>query len=134
MIEKELRGHFLALYRMALADARIDYRELEQLFFIGEKKGVSKEQLEKWLLTPCDMPEYLPVTIEKKIEFLYDMARIIVADEEVDEKEKEVLKNYCMKMEFDASIIEETVDFLIENALQNKPLQYIYELLENEES
>lgn len=132
MDNTDLRNHFIALYSMALADARIDFRELKELYKIAERKGVDQKQIEEWLLTPCESKSYVPDSSEKKMEFLYDLARVIVADNHVDDSEIEVLKKYCVRFGYEYEIIPETIEFLIQNAKDDIPLDHLFKKLENE--
>ena len=58
----------------------------------------------------------IPENLDEKIEYLYDLAIMIWADDIVTEDEKNTLKKYCLKFEFLEENIDDICEFLLENA------------------
>ncbi len=114
-ISNELKSHFLRLYQMAITDDNFSALELKMLYNFAEERGVPKEELDKILMT-ADFQLVIPDTIEKRIEYLYDLARMIWADGTVNEDERNTLRKYCRKFEFLDENIEELTQFLLDNA------------------
>ncbi|TMM28660.1 hypothetical protein FDT66_13740 [Polaribacter aestuariivivens] len=111
----ELKSHFLRLYQMAFSDDNFDTLELQMLYKFAEERGVSKEELEKILLQPSHNTS-IPEKFEEKIEYLYDLAIMIWADNIVTEDEINTLKKYCLKFGFLKENIVELANFLLEKA------------------
>jgi uncharacterized tellurite resistance protein B-like protein len=118
----ELKAHFLSLYSMALADASFDEKEIAVLYKLGEERGFPKETIDSMLLTP-PTPEELnaPNTLAEKIEYLYDYARIIVADGIVHSEEVATLEKFCSKFQFQDQNVPVIAQLLIEAATNNIP-------------
>src|SRR5882757_6392492 len=98
----ELQTHFLNLYSMALADSKFDEKEIAILYRLGEERGVAKETIDAMLLNP-PLSENLniPNTLSEKIEYLYDYAKMILADGIVHYNEVKTLEKFCTKFQFE---------------------------------
>lgn len=114
-ITTELKSHFLRLYQMAFSDDNFDVLEMQMLYKFAEERKVSKKELDTILLSPYH-DSSIPDSLELKIEYLYDLAVMIWADEKVTNDEITTLKKYCSKFGFLEENLNELTDFLIENA------------------
>lgn len=115
MISTELKSHFLRLYQMAFSDDNFDVLEMQMLYKFAEERGLSKEQLNEILLNPSH-DSSIPESLELRVEYLYDLAVMIWADEEVTDDEYITLKKYCKKFEFLDENISELADYLLDSA------------------
>jgi len=118
MISTELKSHFLRLYQMAFSDDNFDLLELQMLYKFAEEREISKEQLNEILLNPSH-DSSIPKSLEKRVEYLYDLAVMIWADKKVTEDEYTTLKKYCKKFEFLDENITELADYLLDAAKKN---------------
>lgn len=117
-ISAEMKSHFLRLYQMAFSDDSFHVLEMQMLYKFAQERGVTKEQLNDILLNPSH-DSSIPNTIEKRVEYLYDLAKMIWADEEVTEDEYITLKKYCRKFEFLEENITKLADYLLDSAKKN---------------
>ena len=62
----------------------------------------------------------IPETVEKRIEYLYDFALMIWADDVVTDDERIALKKYILKFEFKKDSAEELSNYLLESAKHKK--------------
>ncbi len=115
MISTELKSHFLRLYQMAFSDDNFDVLEMQMLYKFAEEREISKEQLNEILLNPSH-DSSIPDSLEKRVEYLYDLAVMIWADKEVTDDEYITLKKYCKKFEFLDDNITGLADYLLECA------------------
>lgn len=120
-ISLELQSHFLRLYQMACSDENFDVLEKKLLYKFAEERGISSEHLNSILVTPVHQME-LPQSIEKRIEYLYDLAVMIWVDKVVTEDEYNLLKKYCRAFEFLEGNITGICNYLIDCAKQEKQL------------
>lgn len=125
LISTELKRHFLRLYQIAISDDDFDSMELEMLYHFAEEKGIDKDQLLELLIAPNDFSSYIPETLEKRVEYLYDFARMIWADKKVTEDEYVALKKYIKKFEFLEENVPAMADFLIDCAKKELPKEEI---------
>ncbi|CAC9974874.1 MULTISPECIES: tellurite resistance TerB family protein [Flavobacterium] len=113
MITLELKSHFLRLYQMALSDDQFDVLELQMLYHFADERGIPKEELDKLFLNPVNTEFIVPESLNTKIEYLYDLTRIIWADEKVTDDELNMLRKYCRKFDFLEENINDLSDYLI---------------------
>lgn len=119
---QELQSHFLSLYSMALADTEFDEKEIAILYKIGEEKGIPKENVDTLLLNPSSSSKFhLPDTITEKVEYLYDYAKMILADGVVHDEELKTLQKFCIKFQFEEKNIQSISELLIEAAKNDIP-------------
>ncbi|MEH6763739.1 MAG: hypothetical protein V7655_04495 [Aequorivita antarctica] len=124
MISTELKSHFLRLYQMAFSDDNFDVLEMQMLYMFAEERGITKEQLNEILLNPSH-DSSIPESLEKRVEYLYDLAVMIWADHEVTEDEYITIKKYCKKFEFLEENITELADYLLDCAKKGLPKEEI---------
>ena len=124
MISTELKSHFLRLYQIAFSDDNFDVLEMQMLYKFAEERGFSKEQLNEVLLNPFH-DSSIPESLEKRVEYLYDLAVMIWADKKVTEDEYITLKKYCRKFEFLEDNIKELADYLLDSAKKDIPKEEI---------
>jgi uncharacterized tellurite resistance protein B-like protein len=118
-MDSSLRSHFLNLYSMALADSEFDEKEIEVLYKIGSDRGIPKADIDAIILNPATVKFTLPETLGKKIEYLYDYSKMILADGKVEEYELKTLEKFCLKFDFQKENVQSIVDLLIEAARNN---------------
>ncbi len=128
-MDANLKSHFLNLYLIALADTQIDTTELELLYKIGKERGIERKDIEKLLLSPHEVKFNIPNTLNEKIEFLYDLARIIWIDGKVDFYEIKALEMFCSKFGFLDENISTISQFLISEVKMSKTKEEIIEIV-----
>lgn len=120
----ELKSHFLRLYQMALSDDNFSHLEMQLLYKFAQERGVSQLELEN-ILTGHSGKVTIPESIEKRIEYLYDFALMIWADDIVTDDERIALNKYILKFEFLEENVEALSTYLLENAKQDTPKEAI---------
>lgn len=124
-----LQSHFLNLYAMALSDTQIDTVELEALYKIGQEKGIEKAEIDQVLLNPDKVKFTFPDNLNEKITYLYDFAKIILADGVVDKNERSTLELFCNRFGFEEENITGIADFLIASAKENMEVTTLLQLI-----
>lgn len=124
-----LQSHFLNLYAIALSDTQIETIELESLYRIGEERGIEKSEIDQVILHPDKIKFTYPDTLNEKITYLYDLAKIILADGVVDINERKTLELFCNKFGFEEENISSIADFLIESATNNLQITDLLKLI-----
>ena len=114
MISVDLKNHLLNMYLIAMSDSEFAESEMLMILDIIEKKGISKEEFERIIINPTNIPFAVPEDTVMKIEYLFDFARIIWADGIIVENEKIALTNYCVKFGFEGEAAEQLAEWLLE--------------------
>lgn len=129
-----LKSHLLNLYALALTDSQFDEREILMLYKIAGEKGVPKEELDQLLLNPVTLKFQIPDTPEEKIAFLYDYAKMIVADDAIDENEMKSLEKFCQRFDFDTENIPVIIELLISAAKNQVPADELIQFVHQQTS
>lgn len=109
-----INSHFLALYCMVLADGIIDNQELETLYRIGrEQYKLTQEEINKAIIQNGSS-FIVPENIESKIQFLYNLGTIALADGVLEKSEKDLMRKYILRMGFLEENCEEISDFIFD--------------------
>src|SRR5438270_116214 len=119
LMDASLKSHFLNLYSMALADTEFDESEIVTLYKIGSERGIEKTEIDTIILNPATVKFSLPNTTKEKVEYLYDYAKMILADGKVEDYEVKTFEKFCIKFEFEKENIPSIIEFLIEAAKNN---------------
>ena len=125
--DNSLKSHFLNLYSIALSDTEIDSKELALLYKLGIERGVTKEDIETIILNPEKVKFSIPDDVLIKIEYLYDFARMICADNKIENDEKVALEKFCLKFGFEHANVSTIAEFLIFEANKGSNLQIVIE-------
>ena len=119
-INTELKSHFLRLYQIALSDENFSHLEMQLLYKFAEERAISKIELDA-ILTGYAGDVIVPQTLEMKIEYLYDFALMIWADEVVSIDEEITLKKYIKVFGFIEENIDELSAYLLRSAKEHNP-------------
>ena len=118
-VSTELKSHFLRLYQLAMIDNNFSPLEWKMLYEFAKERGVDKDELDKILLNPVGDIE-IPSDITKRVEYLYDFAKLIWADGIVTEDEKNALRKFCLSFEFLEENVDELTDYLLNSVKEGK--------------
>lgn len=129
-ISTQLKSHFLRLYQIACSDENFDVLEMKQLYKFAEERGIDAVQLNEILTNPVQRLG-IPDSLEERIEYLYDLAVMIWADQYITDDEINTLKKYCRKFEFMEENVPEICNFLIECAKKETPKEEVLNLIKN---
>lgn len=129
-ISLQLKSHFLRLYQIALSDENFNHLEMQLLYNFAEERGISKIDLDS-ILSGTVGEVTIPESLEKRIEYLYDFAQMVWADQKITEDEMNAFKKYCKKFEFLDENIDALAEYLLESAKNNKPTDEILMELKN---
>lgn len=107
-------GHFAAIVNLAAADGPINEKEEAQLKKFANKLDIAEDEYMKVLKNPTAFPIHPNNSVEGRLERLYDLFKIIYADNEVEKGEVELLRKYAIGLGFSP----ETSDGIIKRSIQ----------------
>ena len=110
---------------MALSDTDFDPREAELLYKIGLEHGLNKSVIDEIVVTSGLRP-VIPQTLEEKVSYLYDLARMAWADGVIEDEERIVLKKYVLRFGFEVNNADGIVDYLLDSVENGKTLEQLY--------
>ncbi|MBZ9652499.1 tellurite resistance TerB family protein [Psychroflexus montanilacus] len=93
-------NHFANLVNLAAIDGDIKPIEEKLLKRFSKKFDVSKQDYERILENPASFPVYAINSKTQRLEFLFDLLRIIYVDNEMDETEEFLILKYAVGLGF----------------------------------
>ena len=99
-------SHFASIVNLAAVDGEINNEEEILLKRFAKKLDISEDEYEKVLENPLTFPLGSYNSIERRLERLHDLFRIIFADHEIDDEERELIKRYAIGLGFSSQASE----------------------------
>jgi len=131
--KEELKTHLTNLFRVAAADGKISKDEFELLFALGKKSGFSDQDLAK--ITAENQIQLIPEDLQEKIQHLFDLVCMMVADHKIDPREVLLCQEIALQYGISKSIAKQLIDKLIlaseEENISDTFLDEIEDLLAN---
>ena len=90
------KGHFSAIVRVALSDGIIGPEEKYFLDKLAIKLEISQAEYEEILENPLKYPVNPPLMHAHRLERLYDLARMVYADDVLGEKQQDLLTRLAL--------------------------------------
>lgn len=117
--EKKRRlSHIKNLMEVGFADGRLDKEELDLIFKIGIRSGLSAEELNRVFTRPESIKFYPPESIQERIVQLHDMVMVMMIDGDIDENELLFCKMTALKLGFKQSIIDVMIHQVIKMVVE----------------
>ncbi len=108
------KGHFSAIVRVALSDGTITPHEKQFLDKLAIKLEISQAEYEEILENPLKYPVNPPLMHTHRLERLYDLSRMVYADEILGEKQHDLLTRFALALGFTAG----NVGYIVDKALK----------------
>ncbi len=107
-------GHFASMMRMALVNGELVDEEKRLLMRFAEKLDITPAELANIEKNPSVYPMSPPNSAEERLAMMLDLFKIIFADNEIDDNEKELLKRYAIGLGY----TEDLANKLIKRSIQ----------------
>lgn len=107
-------GHFASLVTLASVQGEIKEPEAKLLRRFARKLNISEEEVKKVLKTPSDFPINPPNNADERLDRMHDIFKIIFADHEIDDEERQLLESYAIALGY----TEELAAKLIKRSIQ----------------
>lgn len=103
-------SHFASIVNLAAVDGDINSEEEALLKRFARKLDISEEEYAKVLENPKAFPLSAYNSIERRLERLHDLFRIIFADHVIDAEETELIKKYAIGLGFSSQASAGIID------------------------
>jgi uncharacterized tellurite resistance protein B-like protein len=123
-IQKQNRGHFANIVKIAKADNKVTIEEQALLFKIAKNLNLSPTNYSKILENPYNFPINPPVNSEDRITRLYGLATMVLADGSVALEEIKLMKKIAIGLGFSSRNIEKVCEKSIELIIMNTDLEF----------
>ena len=108
------RDHFAAIVRVALSDNIITEKEQKFINRLAILLEIDQSEVDQIIKNPKSYPINPPSNEQRRLERLYDLSRIVVADDIANEDEIELLKKFILALGFPS----EEVDLITKKAIK----------------
>jgi uncharacterized tellurite resistance protein B-like protein len=123
------KGHFSAIVRVAIADGDLSKEEKEFLDKLAVQLEISPAEYEEILENPLKYPINPPYLHSQRIERLYDLSRMVYADQILGPKQKEILTKFALALGFTPGNVPFIVDKALSLLVMNVDLDtFVYEM------
>lgn len=104
------QGHFAAIVRVALTDGIVTPEEKAFLDRLAKRLEISADEYDEILENPLKFHINPPYLYIQRLERLYDLARMVYADEELIHGERDLLIKFAIALGFTPSNVSYIVD------------------------
>lgn len=104
------KGHFSAIVRVALSDGQISDKERLFLDKLAKKLEINEQEYTAILADPLKFPINPPYLYVNRLDRLFDLARMVRLDNDLAEKQTDVLTRFALALGFTPSNVEYIVD------------------------
>ena len=108
------RDHFAAIVRLALADGKISDEEQAFINRTAINLEIDEAEVDNIIENINDYPINPPVSKQIRLERLYDLTRMVFADNIADEAEKKLMKRLIIGLGFEA----DNADYIVEKSFE----------------
>ncbi|GAA4763572.1 MULTISPECIES: TerB family tellurite resistance protein [Flavobacterium] len=123
------KGHFSAIVRVAIADGDLSEEEKQFLDKLKNRLEISDAEYEEILENPLKYPINPPSLHVQRIERLYDLSRMVYADNVLGPKQKEIVTKFALALGFTPGNVGYIVDKAFSLLMLNVDLDtFIYEM------
>lgn len=113
--KKKGKDHLRNLMNMAMADGVLDDSEYEFLKNIALKYEIPVNELDKLKIQISKQTGYNLEKSLNKFEQIYDLVKMMMADNHIDKREMQMCKVFAKKIGFAVQHVDEIVDSVIQN-------------------
>jgi uncharacterized tellurite resistance protein B-like protein len=103
-------SHFASIVNLAAIDGEINDREEKLLQRFARKLDINEAEYAKVIENPKSFPLTGSNSVERRLERLHDLFKIIFADNEIDEEETELIKRYAIGLGFSSQASEGIIE------------------------
>jgi uncharacterized tellurite resistance protein B-like protein len=108
------RDHFAAIVRLALADGKISDEEQAFINRTAINLEIDEAEVDNIVKNINDYPINPPVSKQIRLERLYDLTRMVFADNIADEAEKKLMTRLIIGLGFEA----DNADYIVEKSFE----------------
>jgi len=125
------KSHFRNLVKIAAADGSIDPPEMEFLTRIAKELGHNQEDIDAVLGNLKDIPFTPPSSKEDRIFQMYNLIRMVLADDIVEPNEVTWSRRFAIGLGFPAGKVDLLIDELIKMVQAGKSKEECFEAVED---
>ncbi|GAA3597600.1 TerB family tellurite resistance protein [Flavivirga amylovorans] len=108
--QKNNIAYFAAIANIATVDGRINEKEFNLLSKFASKLDISEEQLKNLIANPKGYSITPPNSKSERLEYLFDLFKMVFADHDIDDEEIKLVRRYAMELGYTSDIAKSIVE------------------------
>ncbi|MCS7092763.1 MAG: TerB family tellurite resistance protein [Patescibacteria group bacterium] len=133
--KKKRLSHIRNLVALACSDGTLEKSEMDLIFQIGIKSGLTQDELRRIFVRPESIGFHPPESFRERIEQLYDMVMVMMVNGELHQNEIALCKITALKLGFKTGIIDkmvhDTIDLIARGIAADIALSRLMDLVED---
>jgi uncharacterized tellurite resistance protein B-like protein len=118
--KRVIKEHFIHLIQVAQIDGKISQSEMELLHKQGKKFGLTDPEIDTLIKSEHHHHYDPPYSLNHKFDQLYNIAEMILSDEEIEDSELRSIKRYAIAAGFKDKHIDGLIDLLLKGIKNNQ--------------
>lgn len=102
--------HFASIVRLALADGIVSEGEENLLKKLAKRFHILEDKYKDIIENPSQYPVDAPLSYDKRIERLFDLSKMVIADDKVSDVELSMLRSMCVGLGFPTKNVDKIAD------------------------
>lgn len=127
-------SHFANIVKIAKIDNLITDEEKQLLNKVAKRLNINEIDFEKILKSPDSYPIKSPVSYDERIERLYHLAKMILADGKADLEEVKLMRKIAVGLSFKKDNVEKVCDEAIHLVIKDNDLDDFIAAIKNVDS
>lgn len=125
---KQNKDHFINLTQIALADGAIDQTETEMLYKLGRKMGFTEQEIATLIESTNKQPFAPPYEFFKRFEQVYEVVKMVLADNVIDESEMRLATNFAIRLGFTENEIPSLLKLVVNGIQEGKDDEDLFDI------
>ena len=125
------KEHFIHLVQVARMDDKVNQSELELLHKEGKKFGLTDPEIDEILKSEKTHYYDPPYSLSDKFDQLYNISKMILADDIVTESEKKMIKVYAIAAGFNSENVEKLLDLFVDEIRKGTEEEALFKKLQS---
>jgi hypothetical protein len=109
----KIKSHFAHLCQLSLADAFVTKDELDYLNKLCSSYNLDKSDLDYIMDNAYTIPFSAPKNSMERLEQMYDLVRLVLIDESIDERKVKLCIEVAEKLGFKAHVVGDLIKALV---------------------
>ncbi len=124
------KEHFIHLVQVARMDDRVNQSELELLHREGKKFGLTDPEIDEIIKSEKTHYYDPPYSLTDKFDQLYNISKMILADDIVSEAERKMIKIYAISAGFNSEHVEKIIDLFVDEIRKGTDEEALFKKLQ----
>ncbi|WP_299215141.1 TerB family tellurite resistance protein [uncultured Dokdonia sp.] len=107
--QKNNIAHFAAIANVAIVDGEANEQEKALLLKFAHKLSIPSDTFDKVIKNPGKYPINPPSVKEERLEYLYDLFKMIFVDHNIDEHEMKIIHRYAIGLGSSSEAADELI-------------------------